>query len=282
MLTLLEIIKRTTDFLETKGVESPRLNAELLIGHVLGLGRMQLYLQFERLLKETELEKIRPLVKRRSQREPLQYVLGETEFFHLKFKTDRRALIPRPETEQLCELVTQRLPAPPAAILDLGTGGGAIALALAAHYREATVTAVDLSQEALSLADENAAALDLSGRIRWLQSDWFAGLAPEARFDLIIANPPYLTEAEAAAAMPEVRDHEPWRALAAGPAGTEALAHIIANASPFLAEGAMLALETGIDQHTSLRELAAAAGFTRVESVRDLNDRDRFLLAWRC
>jgi release factor glutamine methyltransferase len=202
MLTLLEIIKRTTDFLETKGVESPRLNAELLIGHVLGLGRMQLYLQFERLLKETELEKIRPLVKRRSQREPLQYVLGETEFFHLKFKTDRRALIPRPETEQLCELVTQRLPAPPAAILDLGTGGGAIALALAAHYREATVTAVDLSQEALSLADENAAALDLSGRIRWLRSDWFAGLAPEARFDLIIANPPYLTEAEAAAAMP--------------------------------------------------------------------------------
>jgi release factor glutamine methyltransferase len=281
MLTLLEIIKRTTDFLETKAVESPRLNAELLIGHALGLKRMQLYLQFERLLGEAELERIRPLVKRRSQREPLQYILGETEFFRLKLKIDRRALIPRPETEQLCELVTQRLAAPPGTILDLGAGSGAIALALAAHYPEAAVTAVDLSAEALALAGENAGALGLSGRVRWLQADWFAGLAPGERFDLIVANPPYLTPAEAAAATPEVRDHEPWRALVGGPAGTEALAHLIAHAPPFLAETGMLALETGIDQHAALRERAATAGFGRVESVRDLSARDRFLLAWR-
>ena len=122
MPTVLEIIKKTTDFLEAKGVENPRLNAELLVGHVLGLPRMQLYLQFERGLTEPELGRLRPLVKRRSQREPLQYILGDTEFFHLRLKIDRRALIPRPETERLCELITQRLPAPPAAILDLGTG----------------------------------------------------------------------------------------------------------------------------------------------------------------
>ena len=138
MLTVLEIIQKTTGFLEAKGVEHARLNAELLVGHVLGLPRMQLYLQFERPLAEPELERLRPLVKRRGQREPLQYILGEVDFFDLRLKVDRRALIPRPETEHLCELVTQRLAAaPPAAILDLGTGCGAIACALAAFYPDA-------------------------------------------------------------------------------------------------------------------------------------------------
>jgi release factor glutamine methyltransferase len=281
MLSLLEIIKKTTGFLEAKGVGNPRLNAELLIGRALGLPRMQLYLQFERLLTEPELASIRPLVKRRSQREPLQYILGETEFFHLRLKVDRRALIPRPETEQLCELVTQRLPAPPPTILDLGTGGGAIALALAAFYAQAAVTALDVSEEALALARENASALGLDGRTRFLRSDWWAALEPEARFDLIVANPPYLSELETAATAPEVREHEPRVALSPGSGGTEALAHIIAEAPRFLTEGGLLACETGIDQHRRLREWAAAAGFARVESVRDLSDRDRFLLAWR-
>src|SRR5476651_1124392 len=131
MLTVLEIIKKTTDFFAGKGIESARLNAELLVGHALELKRMQLYLQFERVLTEPELEKIRPLVRRRALREPLQHILGVTEFFGLKIKTDRRALIPRPETELLVELVTKLFPAPPAAVLDLGTGTGAIALALA-------------------------------------------------------------------------------------------------------------------------------------------------------
>ena len=130
MLTVLEIVKRTTEFLAGKGLESARLNAELIVGHALGLKRMQLYLQFERPLAEADLEKIRPLVRRRAQREPLQYILGETEFFGLKLKTDRRALIPRPETEYLVEQLTVRLAAaPPARVLDLGTGTGAIALA---------------------------------------------------------------------------------------------------------------------------------------------------------
>src|SRR5688572_718231 len=140
MLTVLEIIKKTTEFFAAKGVESPRLNAELLVGHGLGLKRMQLYLQFERLLNETELEKIRPLVRRRGQREPLQYILGETDFFGLKLKTDKRALIPRPETEYLVELLVTRLAAAtPKRILDLGTGTGAIALALAKQFSEAHV-----------------------------------------------------------------------------------------------------------------------------------------------
>jgi len=281
MLTVLELIARTTDFLAGKGVESPRLNAELLIGHVLGLPRMQLYLQFERPLTEVELAPLRPLVKRRGAREPLQYLLGATEFFHVKLRVDRRALIPRPETELLCELVTQQLPAPPAAILDLGTGGGAIALALAAYYPGAAVTALEASAEALALAQENAAALGLAARVRFLRSDWFAALEPAARFDLIAANPPYLSDAELAAAAPEVRAHEPRAALAAGEGGVAELRRILAAAPGFLAPGGLLALETGIDQHELLRAAAAAAGFARVESRRDLSDRERYLFAWR-
>ncbi len=281
MLTLLEIIKKTTGFFETKGVENPRLNAEILIGHALGLPRMQLYMQFERLLTEPELEKIRPLVKRRSQREPLQYVLGEEEFFHIKLKVDRRALIPRPETEQLCELIVEQLARPPLTILDLGTGSGAIALALAAFYPQASVTALDTSADALALARENAAALGLEARVRFLSSDWFAGLAPGAQFDLIAGNPPYLSEAELAETAPEVRGHEPPAALSPGRDGTEALALIIADAPGHLCDGGLLALETGIDQHARLRERAVAAGFARHESRRDLSGRERHFLAWK-
>jgi release factor glutamine methyltransferase len=281
MLTLLEVVQKTAEFFAAKGVENPRLNAEMLIGRVLGLPRMQLYLQFERTVTEPELARLRPLVKRRAQHEPLQYILGETEFFHVKLKVDRRALIPRPETERLCEVITQRLEAPPAAVLDLGTGSGAIALALAVFYPSALVTAVDVSPEALALAGENAAALGLAERLRLLPSDWFAALEPAARFDLIVANPPYLSAGEAAAALREVREHEPRLALTPGPDGWEALVRIVAAAPRFLREGGCLALETGIDQHELLRKSAETAGFVRIESLRDLTDRDRFLLAWR-
>ena len=281
MLALLEIIKRTTEFLNGRGLENSRLNAELLIGHALDLPRMQLYLQFERLLTEADLEKIRPLVKRRGQREPLQYILGQAEFFHIRLKVDRRALIPRPETEQLCELITQVQLESPGTILDLGTGCGALALALATSYREASVTAIDDSEEALDLARENAAALGLAGRVRFLRSDWYAALDPAERFDLIVANPPYLSESEAGATEPEVRGHEPSRALSPGSGGTEALARIIDGAPRFLGEKGLLALETGIDQHATLRGWAAAVGLGRVESRRDLSGRDRHLLAWR-
>ena len=281
MLTLLEILQKTADFFAAKGVESPRLNAELLVGHVLGLPRMQLYLQFERPMAESDLEKLRPLVKRRAQHEPLQYILGETEFFHLRLKVDRRALIPRPETEYLCELITQRFPAPPGAILDLGTGSGAIALALAAFYPAAVVTALDSSGDALGLTRENAVALGLADRIRLLQSDWFSALEPGAAFDLVVANPPYLAAEEMATAMAEVREHEPPAALSPGKGGDEALLHIIAGAPRFLREGGLLALETGIGQHQRLRDAAAQAGYARIESLRDLSGRDRYVLGWR-
>jgi len=280
MLTVLEIIKRTTDFLEKRGVESARLNAELLIGHALTLKRMQLYLQFERPLTETELEKIRPLVKRRGNREPVQYIMGETDFGGLKLKVDKRALIPRPETEYLIELITQRLTEAPATILDLGTGSGAIALALAKAYPGAVVTAVDKSAEALALARENAVATGLGDRVHFLESNWFAALPAGGKFQLIVANPPYLSEQETKEALPEVREFEPVTALSAGADGLADLRTIIADGHSRLNAGGFIACETGIAQREKLTELAANTGYVRTESLQDLTGRDRYFLAF--
>ncbi len=280
MPAVLEIIQKSTEFFAGKGIESPRLNAEHLVGHALGLKRMQLYLQFERGLTEPELEKIRPLVRRRAQREPQQHILGETEFFGLRLKTDRRALIPRPETEGLVELVTQLLPTAPATVLDLGTGSGAIALALARHWPSARVTAVDNSPDALALAAENAAALALGDHVVFVRSDWGAALPPNARYDLIVANPPYLSAAETAAAQPEVRDFDPPGALTAPEDGLADLRRILTEAPGRLNPGGLLALETGVAQHPALLRLATEAGLTRPESRQDLTQRNRFILAW--
>jgi release factor glutamine methyltransferase len=281
MLSVLEILRRTTEFFAGKGVESPRLNAELLVGHALGLPRMRLYLEFERLLTEAELERLRPLVRRRGAREPLQYIRGETEFHGLRLKVDRRALIPRPETERLVELIIERAQPPPSSALDLGAGTGAIALALAAAWPQALVTAVDASAEALGLAAENAAALKLDSKVTWLRSDWFAALPPGARFGWIVSNPPYLPESEVAAAEPEVREHEPRAALVADDRGLAAASAIIAQASVYLEPGGVLALETGPEQHEELGRRAAAAGWGGVDSVKDLAGRPRYLFLSR-
>ncbi len=281
MLTVIEVLKKTSEFFASKGIESPRLNAELLVGHALGLPRMRLYLEFERPVGEAELGAIRELARRRGRREPLQYVLGFADFLGLRLKTDRRALIPRPETELLVETVVARCAAPPGRILDLGTGCGAIALALASAFPGARVTAVDVSPEALSLAAENAQATGLAARVDLVESDWYSGLAPGEPFGLIVANPPYLTAEEAAASAPEVRAHEPALALASGPDGFSAMGTIVSGAAGFLSEGGMLALETGIGHHARLGKSLLEAGFSRTESLPDLSGRDRFLLAWR-
>lgn len=280
MLSVLEIIQKTAGFLEGKGVESPRLNAELLIGHALELKRMQLYLQFERLLTEAELEKIRPLVRRRASREPLQYIVGYTEFHGLRLKVDRRALIPRPETEGLVEIAIGLTSEAPARVLDLGTGTGAIAIALASAFPSAEVVAVDVSDEALALAAENVTRTGMDGRVKLLRSHWFDSLEQGSRFDLVIGNPPYLSSAETAETSPEVRDHEPIGALTAEAEGLNDLRAIITAAPKYLTANGLLALETGIHQHTELVTLARSNGLHRVESRQDLTRRDRYLFAW--
>jgi release factor glutamine methyltransferase len=280
MLTVLEVIKKTADFFSSKGVDSARLNAELLIGHALRLPRMQLYLQFERTLTEPELVEIRALVRRRGQREPLQYILGSVDFLGLKLKADSRALIPRPETERLVEILVGRCAAaPPARVLDLGTGTGAIALALASAWTSAMVWAVDKSAAALALAAENAAATGLAGRVKLLQSDWFAQLPAEARFNLVVANPPYLSSEETRQTAPEVREHEPASALIAGEEGLGAARAILSGAPRFLEADGWLALETSGAHHAELRATAVSA-WARTESLPDLTGRDRYFFAW--
>lgn len=286
MQTLLEVLQKTAAFFQSKGIENARLNAELLFAHVLKCKRLDLYLQFERPLTEAQLDALRPLVRSRAQHEPLQYVLGETQFIDLTLKTDRRALIPRPETEELVELVVSRWKQQhpgslPLRILDLGTGTGAIALALLQAFPAAEAVAVDFSGDALALAQENAVLNALSDRISFVESDWIANVPTDPPFDVVVSNPPYLTEEELQTAAPEVRQFEPHAALVAAKNGLADLETIISQALPYLAEGALLACETGIEQHDALRTHALNCGFERFESCPDASGRPRFVVLGR-
>ncbi|MGF1449398.1 MAG: peptide chain release factor N(5)-glutamine methyltransferase [Opitutales bacterium] len=281
MQTLLQLLETTTAFFNEHGVESARLNAERIFAHVLRCKRLDLYLQHERPLNAAQLDALRPLVARRARREPLQYVLGSTEFLGLELKCDSRALIPRPETEELAEHLSERLRSQaPANLLDLGTGTGALALTLAAAFPEARVVAVDEAAEALDLARENAVANGLEKRVEFRLGHWWYPLQADERFDLIVANPPYLTNTEWQSALPEVQQHEPESALWPGdPEGLADLQEILNGSPQHLAPGGLLALETGIAQHDALQVLARERGLTDLESRSDLQGRPRFLFA---
>ena len=278
MLTIREIKERTEAFFKKKSVPNAKLDTDILIAHSLGIKRLDIYLDLDRPLTEAQLTDLRSLVKRRASREPLQYIIGNTEFYGLTLKVDPRALIPRHETEELIELIVERLEAPPKRILDLGTGSGAIALALASRYSDAEVTATDQSEEAITLAKENALALNLSSRVTFIKGNWFEPLDEGARFDLIVSNPPYLTEAEMQTAEPEVIDHEPHSALASGQEGLDDLGLLFKSVPRHLAEGGLLALETGIGQADAIKAMALEVSL-HGQSVEDLSEHPRFFFA---
>ena len=228
LLTIREIKERTEAFFESKGVPNARLDTDTLIAHSLGIKRLELYLDLDRPLTAAQLAELRPLVKRRAEREPLQYIVGTVDFCDMELKVDRRALIPRFETEELVELACEALSASPKTILDLGTGSGALALALAKKYPEASVDAVDVSAAALSLAQENAAALGLDARVTFHEGSWWCPLGlGEQLYDLIVSNPPYLTNEEMTTAEPEVVGHEPHSALVSGADGLDDFASFL-------------------------------------------------------
>ncbi len=281
MLTVLDVIQRSSVFLEGKGVESPRLNAEWLIASALGIDRMKLYMQFDRPLKEDELADMRLKVARRAKREPLQYILGTTPFHELELKVDQRALIPRPETEQLVELALGSLGENDGEyrIVDLGTGSGAIALALAFALPRSEVFAVDASREALELAQENALGCGLQNRVTFVLSDWFADFDPEGEFDLIVSNPPYLTGEEMETAEPEVKDFEPHSALFAEKEGLSDLETIVSGSLQRLKAGGTLWLETGIGHREPLVSLCKELGYAEAVGVDDWSGRPRFVRA---
>ena len=277
MYTTIEILEKSRRFLEEKGGESARLDSEHILASALNCKRLDLYLQYDRPLSETQLATIRPLLRRRSRREPLQYILGTVEFFDTSLAVDRRALIPRPETEQFVERILAKIKRPPKRIVDLGTGCGAIAIALTSHYPRASLTAVDLSDKALDLARENIAASGLEDRIEVLQSDWYDAI--EGAYDLIVSNPPYLSEEEWRSAQVEVREFEPRAALVAPKGGLADLETILIGAPPYLKPDGVVALETGIAHHEALALLAERLPYQGWESQDDLLGRKRFFYA---
>jgi release factor glutamine methyltransferase len=274
--TLLEVLQSTTGYFEKHKIESPRLNAEHLIAHALGLTRMDLYLEFERKLSEAELAPLRELVKRRSQGEPLQHLLGTVEFCGQTFLCDHRALVPRPETEELVELVISETGnRKPERIVDVGAGSGIIALTLANKFPEAKIYAVDISEDALSLARENAARLGLSERVQFQKGDLLESF--DERFDLIVANLPYISMQDRQSLAREVL-HDPEIALFAGAAGDEIVRRLIEQAPSRLQPGGLLALEIGTNQSEGLSEFLRQKNYHDILAKKDYSGITRFLL----
>jgi release factor glutamine methyltransferase len=280
-MTILEVIKRSTDFLMRKGVASPRLQVELLLAHLLRMPRMQLYLSFERVLTSAELDGLRALVQRRGQREPLQYIVASTSFCGLEIAVNREVLIPRPETELLAERAWTFLQkgGEAASALEIGTGSGCLAIALAHHAPQANVCATDLSRPALELARRNAESNQVSGRVRFCQGDLFAALPDKAQFDLIVSNPPYIPTARMDTLEAEVREYEPRRALDGGADGQDFYRRIAAEAGARLRPAGCLMLELDEEGAAATRQIFQTEKWI-VESVeRDYNGRERILVA---
>ena len=276
-MTVLEVLQSTTAYFQKRAIESPRLNAEHLLAHSLGKKRIELYLEFERALSETELAPLRELVRRRAQREPLQHLLGTVEFCGQTFVSDKRALIPRPETEELVELVIAETgERKPERILDLGTGSGVIALSLAMAFSSALIYASDISEDALALARENAQRLGLADRVRFEKRDLLSEMSE--RFDLIVANLPYVPTTDRDSLSPEV-NRDPELAVFGGERGDEIVRRLIQAAPPHLASGGLLALEIGIDQAEGLVAFLREQNYHDISARQDYAGVTRFLLA---
>ncbi|MGO8765309.1 MAG: peptide chain release factor N(5)-glutamine methyltransferase [Limisphaerales bacterium] len=280
-MTVLEAIQKSADFLAKRGVESPRLQTELLLAHLLKMPRMNLYLNFERVLTEPETNALRESIRRRSRREPLQHIIGSTSFCGYEIAVSKHALVPRPETELLAEegwkFLSTSASDPPTA-LDFGAGTGCIAIALAAKCPAVRIVALDISPEAIALAKENAARNNVSDSIEFLVANGLEAF-PENRFDLIISNPPYIPTAEIATLQPEVRDFDPRAALDGGPDGLDFYRLLAARAKTPLKPSGKIMLEFGDGQDAAVRGLFENEKWI-VEAVRaDYSQRARILIA---
>lgn len=255
--TIKELLKVTIDYLEKKEIESPRLSAEILLAHQLNIDRVKLYLRFDQPLHDKEVAGYRSLIKRRLRREPIQYITGVQEFWSLDFTVGPQVMVPRPETELLVEhavaLCRENRPAqgPCARILDLGTGCGALAVAIARELEEVAVWASDISQEALDVARGNAKRHGVEERIQFVLSDLWQGLSnQELTFDIIVSNPPYIRSEAIDTLPPEVRDYEPRQALDGGEQGMVYIGNIIQEAPKYLTPGGWILLEMDPEQTT--------------------------------
>ncbi len=259
-----------------RGLESARLDAELLLGHALGLDRIRLIVEHQRPLAPGELSRYRDLIKRRRSGEPIAYILGVREFYALPIRVDARVLIPRPDTETLVEVALERTQSRSmfGNALDLCTGSGCVAIAFAHARRTWRVTGVDASPDALAVARDNALRLGTVPGVRFVDGDLYEPLAAE-RFELITANPPYIPDAEVEELEPGIRDFEPRLALAGGSDGLSVIRRIVAGAPERLSPGGVLALEVGHDQAGRVSELFEQAGLSSIERRRDYGGHER-------
>ena len=281
--TVARILDATTPYLKQHGSDTPRLDAQVLLAFVRKCSRIELYTNFNTPLTDAERAQMRDLVKRRSQAEPVAYLVGHREFFSLDFKVTKDVLIPRPDTETLVLEALERAKTFTAPrILDLCTGSGCVVISLAVSQPTAVCTATDISPAALQIATDNAQTHKVADRITFLEGDLFAAIPHDAQFDLIVSNPPYVPEGEIAELEAEVRNHEPLGALKAGTDGMLFLTQIVEKASQHLVEGGWLVLETGIEQAPlTAKALEARHDFSDVRIVKDTGGRPRVVLAQR-
>lgn len=281
MLSLLEVLRGAETYLAARNIENPRLNAEHLLAHQLGLKRMELYLQFDRPLGESDRAPLRELVKRRTAREPLQHILGTVEFYGRTFLCDQRALVPRPETEQLVEIALEIAKAKaqetPLAILDVGTGSGVIALTLALELPNASIQATDISCDALELAKENAARHECEELLSFFTADLFP---PEGgSFDLVVANLPYIPSREISELSQEVQ-HDPPSALDGGEEGLDIIRRLVEVVPNHLAPHGVLLLEIGLGQSEAIKEALEARKFRDISVRKDYQGVPRFAVGF--
>jgi release factor glutamine methyltransferase len=281
--TVLRIIRWSGEWLGERGVESGRLDAEHLLAHALGTTRLQLYLQYDRPLDPGELAAFRPLLRRRGAREPLQYIVGRAAFRHLELVVDPRVLIPRPETEELVQIVLDWAAGRPGlTALDVGTGSGCIALSLLTEGPFERVVATDVSASALEVARLNAEGVDAREGWECREGPGFGPVAEGERFDVVVSNPPYVAALDAADLQPEVRDWEPAEALFAGDDGLSVLDALVASSADVLRPEGLIALEVGLGQAEAVRgRIEALSGFKEARIHRDLTGRPRFVTAHR-
>lgn len=275
--TIAKVLGWAADDFRSRGIESARLDAELLLCHALGLDRIRLIMESRRPLAPQELAVYRELIKRRRSGEPVAYLLGHREFFGLDFRVDARVLIPRSDTETLVEVALERTGARYmfGNALDLCTGSGCVAIAFAKRRPTWRVTACDLSAPALELASENALRLGTIFGMHFLSGDLFEPVPAQERFELVTANPPYVPEADVEKLDPGIRDFEPRLALTGGPDGLSILRRIVSEATTRLAEGGVLAVEVQFDQSGRVAELFEAAGFAQIAKAKDLGGHER-------
>jgi release factor glutamine methyltransferase len=281
--TIRALLNWTTEYFAGKGIENPRTDAQLLLGHVLGYTKTELAVNFDEQPSEASRARFKELIQRRVAGWPVAYLTGTRGFYLLDFEVNPSVLIPRPDTETLvAEALTILKSRPSARVLDLGCGSGCIAISIAHQKNDAHVVAVDISPDALTVARRNAAKHRVADRVTFLHGDLFSPLDVGDRFDLIVSNPPYVAHDEFATLQAEVRDHEPRIALDGGPDGLEFYRRIAARVTEFLKEGGRLLLEIGSSQEESVRAiLSARAGLEVGPTVRDMGRLPRVVTARR-